>query len=167
MDERFGLNKQLHLHSLLTLDSGGVLDAVQIAYEIYGTLNADASNAIMLCHALTGDQFAASAHPITGKAGWWSRIIGPGKPLDTDRYCIICPNVIGSCMGSSGPASLHADGQPFAMRFPAITIRDMVRAQALLLDHLGITQLYAVVGGSMGGMLALSWASTFPDRVQA
>jgi homoserine O-acetyltransferase/O-succinyltransferase len=109
----------------------------------------------------------ASPHPITGKPGWWMNMVGPGLPIDTDRFCVICPNVIGSCMGSSGPETLGADGAPHAMRFPVITIRDMVRAQALLLDHLGVESLYAVVGGSMGGMLALSWAATYPARVKA
>jgi homoserine O-acetyltransferase len=144
-----------------------VLAPVDIAYETYGTLNADASNVILLCHALTGDQHVASTHPITGKPGWWTRMVGPGKPIDTNRFCVICPNVIGSCMGSSGPESLGPDGTPYAMRFPVITIRDMVRAQAMLLDHLGIAALYAVVGGSMGGMQALTWAATYPTRVRA
>ncbi|MEY3905739.1 MAG: hypothetical protein RIR59_562 [Pseudomonadota bacterium] len=166
-DARFGLDRKIALPGPLTLDGGGVLAPVEIAYETYGTLNADGSNAILLCHALTGDQFVASTHPITGKPGWWTRMVGPGKPIDTDRYFVVCPNVIGSCMGSSGPESLASDGQPYAMRFPVITIRDMVRAQALLLDHLGIARLYAVVGGSMGGMQALTWAATYPTRVAA
>ena len=164
-DPRFGLDRRVTLAGPLRLDGGAELMPLEIAYESYGTLNDDASNAILLCHALTGDQHVASHHPITGKAGWWTRMVGPGKPVDTDRFCVICPNVIGSCMGSSGPESLAPDGAAWAMRFPVITIRDMVRAQALLLDHLGITRLAAVVGGSMGGMQALSWAATFPERV--
>lgn len=164
-DTRFGLDRHLVLPGPLALDGGGVLAPVELAYETYGTLDADASNAILLCHALTGDQYVASNHPITGKPGWWTRMVGPGKPVDTDRYFVICPNVIGSCMGSSGPESLAEDGQPFGMRFPVITIRDMVRAQAMLLDHLGIERLYAVVGGSMGGMQAITWAATYPTRV--
>ncbi len=167
MDDRFGLNRRVILPGPLALDGGARLVPIEIAYESYGTLNADASNAILVCHALTGDQSVASPHPITGKAGWWARMVGPGKPIDTDRFLVVCANVIGSCMGSSGPGSLAADGRPFAMRFPVITIRDMVRAQALLLDHLGITTLHAVVGGSMGGMQALSWAATYPTRVRA
>nr|WP_253201146.1 homoserine O-acetyltransferase [Sphingomonas quercus] len=152
----------------LALDGGGSLAAIDIAYETYGTLAPDKSNAILICHALTGDQHVASAHPITGKPGWWSRMVGPGLPIDPDRHFIISTNVLGSCMGSSGPASLDpVTGLPYAMRFPVITIRDMVRAQALLLDHLGIARLEAVVGGSMGGMQALEWAATFPDRVEA
>lgn len=164
-DARFGLDRHLVLPGPLALDGGGVLTPVELAYETYGTLNEDASNAILLCHALTGDQYVASNHPITGKPGWWTRMVGPGKPVDTDRYFVVCPNVIGSCMGSSGPESLAEDGKPFAMRFPVITIRDMVRAQAMLLDHLGIGRLYAVVGGSMGGMQAITWAATYPTRV--
>jgi homoserine O-acetyltransferase len=113
------------------------------------------------------DQHVASPHPITGKPGWWMDMVGPGKPIDTDRFCVICPNVIGSCMGSSGPSTMAPDGLPWGMRFPVITIRDMVRAQAMLLDHLGIERLYAVIGGSMGGMLTLSWAATYAERVQA
>ncbi|MXO89216.1 homoserine O-acetyltransferase MetX [Pontixanthobacter aquaemixtae] len=148
----------------LPLDSGEALEHVQIAYETYGELAADKSNAILLCHALTGDQFVAREHPVTGKPGWWARMVGPGKPIDTDRYHVICANVIGSCMGSTGPASDAADGKPYAMRFPVITIRDMVRGLVGLLDQLEIAQLHAVVGGSMGGMQALSLAANFPER---
>lgn len=148
----------------LPLDSGEVLDGVRIAYETYGTLAPDKSNAILLCHALTGDQFVASTHPVTGKPGWWERMVGPGKPIDTGRFHVICANVIGSCMGSTGPASDGPGGKPYAMDFPVITIRDMVRAQIALLDNFGITRLHAVVGGSMGGMQALSLAANFPER---
>ena len=148
----------------LPLDSGQVLERVEIAFETYGTLAADNSNAILVCHALTGDQYLASTHPVTGKPGWWERMVGPGLPIDTARYHVICANVIGSCMGSTGPASLAPDGQPYAMRFPVITIRDMVRGIIGLLDGMGITRLHAVVGGSMGGMQALSLAANFPDR---
>ncbi|MGD9812103.1 MAG: homoserine O-acetyltransferase, partial [Sphingobium sp.] len=141
---------------------------VDIAYETYGTPDADRSNAILICHALTGDQYVASRHPVTGKPGWWSRLVGEGKPIDPARHFIICANVLGSCMGSSGPASIDpATGAKWGMRFPVITIADMVRAQAMLLDHLGIARLHAVVGGSMGGMQALSWPSQFPDRVES
>ncbi len=166
-DERFGLNRSVTLAGPLALDGWGSLAPVEIGYETYGALAPARDNAVLVCHALTGDQHAASSHPITGKPGWWQRMIGPGKPIDTDRFFVVCANVIGSCMGSSGPGSLAGDGKPFAMRFPVLTIRDMVRAQAMLLDHLGVDSLYAVVGGSMGGMQALSWAATFPDRVQA
>ncbi|UZK65295.1 homoserine O-acetyltransferase MetX [Sphingomonas sp. M1-B02] len=165
-DPRFGLARSVTLPGPLRLDGGVLLSPVDIAYETYGTLAPDGGNAILVCHALTGDQHLASNHPVTGKAGWWTRMVGPGKPVDTDRYFVICANVLGSCLGSSGPASLNpATGKPWGMQFPVITIRDMVRAQAMLLDHLGIARLAAVIGGSMGGMQALSWAATFPERV--
>jgi homoserine O-acetyltransferase/O-succinyltransferase len=157
----------LALAAPLPLDGGQQLDGVRVAYETYGTLNAGKSNAILICHALTGDQHVASPHPITGKPGWWARMVGPGKPIDTDRFFIVCANVLGSCMGSTGPASLAPDGQTWGMRFPVITIRDMVRAQVALLDALGIDRVHAVVGGSMGGMQALSFAANFPDRCGA
>jgi len=159
--------KPSHTYALpeaLPLDSGQVLEGAQIAYETYGELAEDASNAILICHALTGDQYVASAHPVTGKPGWWARMVGPGKPIDTDHHFVICANVIGSCMGSSGPASAATDGAPYAMRFPVITIRDMVRGLVALLDGLGIAQLHTVVGGSMGGMQALSLAANWPER---
>jgi homoserine O-acetyltransferase len=159
-------SSSLQLAKPLKLDSGQVLDRVVLAYETYGELNADRSNAILVHHALTGDQHVASPHPITGKPGWWNRMVGPGKPIDTSRFHVVCANVIGSCMGSTGPASDAADGRPYGMRFPVITIRDMVRAQVALLDALGIERLHAVIGGSMGGMQALSFAANFPDRVE-
>ena len=148
----------------LPLDSGQVLAGVEIAFETYGELNADKSNAVLIFHALTMDQYVASPHPITGKPGWWVDSVGPGKVIDTDRFHVICANVIGSCMGSTGPASPASDGQPYGMRFPVITIRDMVRAQIALLDQMEIGQLYCVIGGSMGGMQALSLAANFPER---
>ena len=157
-------HQRLTLPDPLPLDSGQVLERVDIAYESYGELAADKGNAILVCHALTGDQYLASTHPITGKPGWWERMVGPGLPIDTDRYHVICANVIGSCMGSTGPASLAPDGRPYGMRFPVITIRDMVRGLVGLLDAMEIGQLHAVVGGSMGGMQALSLAANFPDR---
>lgn len=168
MDERFGLDRKIRLLGPVRLDSGGEFAPVDFAYETYGELNADKSNAILICHALTGDQYVASNHPLTGKAGWWTRMVGEGKPIDPTRHCIICVNVMGSCMGSSGPASIDpATGKAYGMDFPVITISDMVRAQAILLDHLGIERLAAVVGGSMGGMQALAWASLFPQRVRS
>ena len=156
--------KSLALDAPLPLDSGQELANVRLAFETYGELAADKSNAILVFHALTGDQYVASTHPITGKPGWWDRMVGPGKPIDTGRFLVICANVIGGCMGSTGPASEGPDGKPYAMRFPVITIRDMVRAQVALLDALGIGRLHAVVGGSMGGMQALSFAANFPGR---
>ena len=167
LDQRFGLVRHVTLGPL-ALDGGARLAQVDVAYETYGALNADASNAILICHALTGDQHVASAHPRTGKPGWWTRMVGEGLPVDPARHFVVCANVLGSCMGSSGPASIDAvTGRAWGMAFPVITIRDMVRAQALLLDHLGIGALAAVVGGSMGGMQALSWAATYPERVRA
>lgn len=150
----------------LQLDSGSVLSPFQLAYQSYGTLNAAKSNAILICHALTGDQHVANINPITGKEGWWTTLVGPGKPIDTDRYFVICSNVIGSCMGSTGPASINpATGTPYALDLPIITIGDMVRAQAMLVEHFGIQQLLAVVGGSVGGMQVLQWASSYPEKV--
>jgi len=167
-DQRFGLSRRVSLPGPLRLDGGATLSPVEIAYETYGTLDGQAGNAILVCHALTGDHHLASPHPRTGKPGWWQRMVGPGKPIDTNRFFVVCANVLGSCMGSSGPASINpATGRAWGMAFPVITIRDMVRAQALLLDHLGIARLAAVVGGSMGGMQALSWAATYPTRVAA
>ncbi len=167
-DVRFGLDRRVTLPGPLRLDGGVLLSPVEIAYETYGTLAADGGNAILICHALTGDQHVASNHPITGKPGWWTRMVGAGKPINPARHFVICANVLGSCMGSSGPATVNpATGAPWGMSFPVITIRDMVRAQAMLLDHLGVQRLKAVVGGSMGGMQALSWPATFPDRVEA
>jgi homoserine O-acetyltransferase/O-succinyltransferase len=159
-------SQTIALSTTLPLDGGGELAGVEVSYETYGTLNAERSNVILLCHALTGDQYVASPHPITGKPGWWERMVGPGKPIDTERFHVICANVIGSCMGSTGPASVASDGQPYGMRFPVITIRDMVRAHVGLLDALGIERLHAVVGGSMGGMQALSLAANWPDRAE-
>jgi homoserine O-acetyltransferase len=150
----------------LKLDSGISLSPFQIAYKTYGRLNAQRSNAVLICHALTGDQHVASVHPVTKKNGWWETMVGPGKPIDTERYFVICSNVIAGCMGSSGPSSIDpATGKPYGLAFPVITIRDMVRAQAMLIDDLGIETLFAVAGGSMGGMQVLQWAESFPDRV--
>jgi homoserine O-acetyltransferase len=159
---RFGAGRPLKL------DAGVELAPFQIAYKTYGALNAQRSNAVLVCHALTGDQHVASRHPVTGKPGWWETMVGPGKPIDTERYFVICPNVMGACMGTTGPASINpATGKPWGLEFPVITIRDMVRAQAMLLDALDIESLFAVAGGSMGGMQALQWAASFPQRVFA
>ncbi len=152
----------------MPLDSGATLGPFTLAYQTYGTLNVAKSNAILVCHALTGDQYAADAHPLTGRPGWWSTLIGPGRPIDTSRYFVICPNVIGGCMGSSGPREINPrTGRAWGLDFPVITIGDMVRAQALLLDALGIDRLFAVIGGSMGGMQTLAWAAAYPERVFA
>ncbi len=150
----------------LKLDAGGTLSPFTIAYQTYGTLNADRSNAVLICHALTGDQHVANEHPLTGKPGWWTTLIGPGKPIDTDKFFVICSNVVGGCLGSTGPASLNpATGRCYGLDMPVVTIRDMVRAQAMLVDHLGIDMLFCVAGGSMGGMQVLQWAALYPTRV--
>ncbi|HWU04306.1 MAG TPA: homoserine O-acetyltransferase [Novosphingobium sp.] len=156
----------LDLPEPLPLDGGQSLSGVRIAYETYGTLAPDGGNAILVCHATTGDQHLASPHPITGKPGWWDKMVGPGKPIDTDRFYVVCPNVLGSCMGTTGPGSPAADGRAYGMRFPVITIRDMVRAHVALLAQLGVHRLYAVIGGSMGGMQALSLAANWPDMAE-
>ncbi len=152
----------------MQLDSGVELGPFTLAYQTYGTLNEDRTNAILICHALSGDQFAAEIHPITGKEGWWDAMIGAGRPIDTERYFVICANVLGGCMGTSGPLEIDPkSGRPYGLDFPVITIADMVRAQVLLLDHLGIEKLFCVTGGSMGAMQALELASSYPDRVRA
>jgi homoserine O-acetyltransferase/O-succinyltransferase len=159
---RFGADQPLKM------DAGVDLGPLQIAYQTYGTLNAAKSNAVLICHALTGDQHVASTHPITGKPGWWEVMVGPGKPIDTDRYFVIASNVVGGCMGTTGPASINpATGRAWGLDLPLVTIRDMVRAQAMLIDHLGIETLFAVIGGSMGGMQVLQWAASYPSRVFA
>jgi homoserine O-acetyltransferase/O-succinyltransferase len=167
-DVRIPSDDSLIFHSdeALPLDCGRSLAPFEIAYQTYGTLNAERTNAVLVCHALTGDQHVANLHPMTGKPGWWETIIGPGKPVDTEQYFVICSNVIGGCMGSTGPASLDpATGKPYGLDFPVITIDDMVRAQARLIDHLGIADLFCVIGGSMGGMQVLEWCASFGDRV--
>ncbi len=163
-----------HRHVLLadgvSLDCGAKLSPVSIALCSYGTLNAARDNAILVCHALTGDQYLAEPHPLTGKPGWWERMVGPGLPIDTDRYHVLCMNVLGGCMGSTGPRSKHpagAEGEPWGTEFPPITIRDMVRAQRQVIAELGIDRLFAVIGGSMGGMQVLQWAASYPELVFA
>ena len=151
----------------LPLDCGRALTPVTVAYISHGTLNRDKSNAILICHALTGDQFVASTNPVTGKPGWWVSLVGPGKPIDTDRYFVICPNNLGSCYGSTGPESTDpATGQPYRLTFPMLTVRDLVAIQARLVDRLGIRTLQAVIGGSLGGMQVLEWAAMYPERVR-
>ncbi|MCA0318038.1 MAG: homoserine O-acetyltransferase [Proteobacteria bacterium] len=150
----------------LVLDAGVALSPFQIGYKTYGTLNAARSNAVLVCHALTGDQHVASDNPVTGKPGWWEIMIGPGRPVDTDRYFVICSNVLGGCMGTTGPASTNnATDQPHGLSLPLITIPDMVRAQAMLVKRLGIDSLFSVIGGSMGGMQVLQWATQYRDMV--
>ncbi len=161
-----GFSVELGVDEPLRLDCGVELGPFTVAYQTYGALNADKSNAVLVCHALSGDQYVASTHPMTGKPGWWHILVGPGRPLDPARHHIICANVLGGCMGTTGPASIDPDtGKPYGVTFPMITIADMVRAQAMLMDHLGIEKLFCVIGGSMGGMQVLQWASLYPDRV--
>ncbi len=151
----------------LLLDCGQMLPDFRLAYRTYGALNAAHSNAILLCHALTGDQYAAETQPVTNKPGWWENLVGPGLPIDTNRFFVVCSNVLGGCMGSTGPRSTKPDGAVWGTDFPPVTMRDMVRAQQMLMARLGVERLFAVVGGSMGGMQVLQWAATFPERVFA
>ena len=162
-----GAHQTVRFTDGFTLESGAVLPELDIAYRTYGTLNADGSNAVLVCHALTGDQYVAEPHPLTGKPGWWDNVAGPGRPVDTGRFFVVCANVLGGCMGSTGPRSDKPGGGVWGTEFPTVTIRDMVRAQRRLIEHLGITRLFAVIGGSMGGMQVLEWAASFPEMVFA
>ncbi|CAN5627705.1 homoserine O-acetyltransferase [soil metagenome] len=151
------------------LEGGGLLRDITLAFETWGTLDADAANAVLLCHPLTGDAHAAGplspGHPT---AGWWDELVGPGRAIDTERYFVVCANVLGGCQGSTGPASNRADSrEPYGSSFPVVTIRDMVRTQVKLADALGVGQWLSVIGGSMGGMQALEWAVMYPDRVRS
>ena len=150
----------------LGLSSGRTLAPVEVAFETYGTLAPERDNAVFICHALTGDANAAGHHGDPYRRGWWDNIIGPGRPVDTDRFFVICPNVLGGCQGTTGPSSTDpATGRPYGLRFPAITVRDLVTVHRKLLDHLGIDRLMAGVGGSLGGMQILQWALDDPDAM--
>jgi len=151
----------------MVLESGAKLGPVAIAYETYGSLDPDKRNAILILHALSGDAHAAGYHSEDDtKPGWWDIMVGPGKGIDTDRYFVVCSNILGSCMGSTGPASINPKtGQPYGLDFPVVTIGDMVRAQKALMDHLGIERILAVIGGSIGGMQVLEWCVRYPDRI--
>ncbi len=152
----------------LNLECGAQLSGIEVAYETYGALNAEKSNAILICHALTGDQYVASKHPVTGKPGWWSAVVGPGKIIDTDRFFVVCTNILGGCMGTTGPGSLNPEtGAPYGPDFPVVTIGDMVNVQKTLVSSFGIDRLLAVVGGSMGGMQVLEWAASHPEMTSA
>ena len=177
MDQPVALSDQPHQHVTfadgMALECGARLERLTVAYRTYGTLNAARSNAVLVCHALTGDQYVAETHPITGKPGWWDQVVGPGRPVDTDRFFVVCANVLGGCMGSTGPRSPRetaagaTDTPVWGTDFPPVTIRDMVRAQHRLIAHLGIPRLFAAIGGSMGGMQVLQWAADYPDMVFA
>jgi len=152
----------------ISLESGATLAPVDVAYQTYGELDDDKSNAILILHAFTGDAHAAGISPETGKPGWWDNMVGPAKAFDTDKYFVICSNVLGGCQGTTGPSSINpSTGAPYAMSFPVITIRDMVRLQRKLIQSFGIERLLAVAGGSMGGMQALEWAVSYPEMVRA
>jgi homoserine O-acetyltransferase len=152
----------------LKLTSGVKIDNFNVAYQTYGKLNKDKSNAILICHPITGDQYVASKHPVTQKEGWWNFMIGKDKPIDTNKYFVICSNVIGGCLGSFGPKDINdKTKQTYSTDFPFITIEDMVKAQKLLLEHFKIKTLVAIIGGSMGGMLALTFASLYPKITKA
>tara|TARA_B100000886_G_scaffold73833_1_gene47555 strand:- start:24689 stop:25822 length:1134 start_codon:yes stop_codon:yes gene_type:complete len=158
------INK-LTINKKLLLDCGVQLDKLDIAFETYGKLDQKKTNAILVFHALSGDQFVTGINKVTGKDGWWNLVVGENKPIDTNKYFVICANVIGGCMGSTGPKEICEEtGKPYGISFPVITIKDMVKAQAYLLDHLGIKKTLSVLGGSMGGMQALQFCSIFPDR---
>jgi homoserine O-acetyltransferase len=150
----------------IRLESGAELGPVHVAYQTWGQLNALRNNTVLICHALTGDQYVVGEHPITGKPGWWELMVGPGKPIDTDRFFVVCTNCLGGCMGTTGPAAVNpATGELYGTQFPVITIRDMVDVQAMLLEQLGIEKVMCVTGGSMGAMQVLAWAARYPERV--
>jgi homoserine O-acetyltransferase len=157
-----------HFDAPLKLDGGQTLASYDLVYETYGELNPARSNAVLICHALSGDHHAAGYHaPDLRKPGWWDNCIGPGKPIDTNRFYVVCPNNLGGCGGSTGPTTINpATGRPFGPDFPIVTVHDWVASQARLADHLGVDRWAAVIGGSLGGMQALQWAIDFPDRVR-
>ena len=150
----------------LKLESGDIIHSFKLAFKTYGKLNVDKTNAILVCHALTGDQYVAGNNPITGREGWWSRMVGPNKPIDTNKFFVICSNVLGGCAGSTGPKELqNGSDVAYGGNFPSVTIKDMVKTQSLLIESLNIEKLFSVIGGSMGAMQALQWAIDFPDKI--
>ncbi|MFT7227435.1 MAG: homoserine O-acetyltransferase [Methylophilaceae bacterium] len=159
--------KIAHFNTSLTLKSGGVLPAFDLTYETYGELNAEQSNAVLICHALSGTHHVAGRYTLEDKhAGWWDNLIGPNKPLDTNKFFVIGVNNLGGCHGSTGPASIDPTGKPFGASFPIVTVEDWVKSQAMLADYLGIDAFAAVVGGSLGGMQALQWSMAYPERIK-
>ncbi|MBL6664486.1 MAG: homoserine O-acetyltransferase [Rickettsiales bacterium] len=175
MKSKFGPNRKefeigdviyLAKEKPLKLSNGSCISNFPLAFQTYGQLNKNKSNAILICHALTGDQYVASKNPVTNKEGWWDYMVGKGKPIDTDKFFVIATNSIGSCMGSWGPSSINPDTKkPYGVDFPIITINDMVNAQNLLIEEYGIQKLHAVIGGSFGGMQVLSWANLYPHKL--
>ena len=160
--------KKIHIPESLILDSGKILPEYEIAYETYGKLNKKKSNAILICHALTGDQYCTLKNPVNNKNGWWNKLVGPGKVIDTNFFFVICSNVLGGCMGTTGPESINPEtNKSYGLSFPVITINDMVKVQNRLVEALNIKRLFAVVGGSMGGMQALEWAASFGHKVHS
>ena len=152
--------------SELILDGGEFLEEIDVAYTTKGFLSPNRDNAILICHALTGDQFMADTHPITGRSGWWDNVVGSGKSIDTDKFFVICSNVLGGCLGTTGPMSINPlTGKPYGLKFPEISIGDMVKVQRVLIRRLGIEKLFAVVGGSMGSMQVLEWMTRYPKDV--
>jgi len=165
MDYKIDNIKQIIITKPLELDCGKIIKDFPIAYETYGRLNNKKNNAVLIFHALTGDQFVTGINPITNKEGWWTTAVGPGKAVDTDKYFVICANVLGGCMGSFGPKSINKENNtPYGLSFPVITIRDMVRAQEALLEYLEIDKLLSVLGGSMGGMQLLQFCALYPEK---
>ena len=167
-DTNLDCNFSIFKDANLKLASGSILKNFKLAYKTFGSLNRNKTNAILICHALTGDQYVAGNNPITGRDGWWSRMVGPDKPIDTNKFFVICSNVLGGCTGSTGPKEKKDNEQNiYGADFPSVTIKDMVSAQVKLLDALEIDQLFSVVGGSMGAMQALQWSIDFPNRIQS
>ncbi len=165
MNYKIENTKKIIINKPLKLDCGQTIKDFPVAYETFGKLNEKKNNAILIFHALTGDQFVTGNNPITNKEGWWATAVGPGKAIDTDKYFIICANVLGGCMGSYGPKSIDREKkEPHGLGFPVITIRDMVRAQEALLEHLEIDKLLSVLGGSMGGMQLLQFCALYPEK---
>jgi len=161
-----GLSVEFGRDRPFKLDSGAELGPFTVAYQTYGKLNAAKSNAVLVCHALSGDQYVTGGNPQTGREGWWEPMVGPGLTIDTERYFVLCANVLGGCMGTAGPKEINpATGEVWGLSFPVITVADMVRAQKLLIDHLGIEKLFCVTGGSLGGMQVLQWAASYPERL--
>ena len=167
MKKKISFNK-LYIKESLQLDYGDILKDYEIAFETFGKLNKKKTNAILICHALTGDQFCTGKNPVTKKNGWWNQLIGPGKTIDTNFFFVICSNVLGGCMGTTGPSSINPKTkEPYGLEFPVITIGDMVRVQNSLIEKLEIEKLFAVIGGSMGGMQALEWAAKYGKKINA